>query len=142
MIILDTDCLSVFEREKHRDSILRANLAHFDSEDISTTIITYEEQMRGWMAFLSKAKNIDQQIIAYLRLNQFLENYRKINVFPFDEKAALIYQDLKVKKIRVGTMDLKIAAIVIANDALLISRNLGDFERVPNLNVRDWTMVG
>ena len=93
MIILDTDCLSVFEREKHRDSILRANLAHFDSEDISTTIITYEEQMRGWMAFLSKAKNIDQQIIAYLRINQFLENYRKINVFPFDEKAALIYQE-------------------------------------------------
>ena len=140
MIILDTDCLSVFEREKHLEtSRLRANIAHFDSEDISTTIITYEEQMRGWMSYLSKSKNIEQQIIAYQRLNQFLENFRKIKVFPFDEKAAIVFQDLKSKKIRVGTMDLKIAAIVIANEAILVSRNLGDFEQVPNLNVRDWT---
>lgn len=87
MIILDTDCLSIFEREKHRESILRANLAHFDSEDISITIITYEEQMRGWMSYLSKSKSIEQQIIAYQRLNQFLENFRKIKVFPFDCKG-------------------------------------------------------
>ena len=140
MIVLDTDCLSVFEREKYLEfSTLRANLAHFDSEDISTTIITYEEQMRGWMSYLSISKNVEQQVIAYQKLNQFLENFRKIHVFPFDEKAAIVFQDLKSKKIRVGTMDLKIAAIAIANDAILISRNLGDFEKVPNLNVRDWT---
>jgi tRNA(fMet)-specific endonuclease VapC len=60
MIILDTDCLSLFEREKNLEfSVLRANLAHFDSEDISTTIITYEEQMRGWMAYLAKCKTIE-----------------------------------------------------------------------------------
>jgi tRNA(fMet)-specific endonuclease VapC len=36
-------------------------------------------------------------------------------------------------------MDLKIAAISITNDAILISRNLADFERIPNLAVKDWT---
>jgi tRNA(fMet)-specific endonuclease VapC len=139
VIILDTDCLSIFEREKHLDSMLRANLAHFDSADISTTIVTFEEQMRGWMAFLSKSKSLQQQIIAYKRLNQFLENFRKIHVFPFDEKAAKIFDELKSRKIRVGTMDLKIASIAIANEAILISRNLSDFEKVPNLKVQDWT---
>lgn len=139
MIILDTDCLSIFEREKHLDSMLRANLAHFDPDDISTTIVTFEEQMRGWMAFISKSKSLEQQIIAYKRLNQFLKNFRKINVFPFDEKAAQIFSELKSKKIRVGTMDLKIASIAIANEAILISRNLYDFEQVPDLKVQDWT---
>jgi len=46
---------------------------------------------------------------------------------------------LKSKKIRIGTMDLKIAAIAIANDAILVTRNLVDFEKVPGLNAQDWT---
>jgi tRNA(fMet)-specific endonuclease VapC len=95
--------------------------------------------MRGWMAYLAKSKNIEQQLFAYQRLNQFLENFRKINVLPFDEKAAQEFQKLKSQKIRVGTMDLKIASIAIANEAILISRNLADFEQVPNLSVKDWT---
>jgi len=74
------------EREKHRESVLRANLAHFDAEDISTTIITYEEQMRGWMSYLAKSKTIDQQLVGYQHLNQFLENFRKINVLHSAKK--------------------------------------------------------
>lgn len=35
-------------------------------------------------------------------------------------------------------MDLKIAAITLAQDALLVSRNLRDFSRVPDLRVEDW----
>lgn len=140
MIILDTDCLSIFERERHFDtSILRANLSHFDSEDIAVTIITYEEQMRGWMAFIAKAKAVEQQVYAYQRLNQFLENFRKINVLPFDQNAAEIYKNLKSNKIRIGSMDMKIASIAISRKAILVSRNLKDFEAVPNLVVNDWT---
>jgi hypothetical protein len=63
MIILDTDCLSLFEREKHLEfSILRANLAHFESEDISTNIITYEEQIHGWLSYLAKCIRVEKQI--------------------------------------------------------------------------------
>ncbi len=140
MIILDTDCLSLFDREKFLESsILRKNLDRFESEVIFTTIITFEEQMRGWLTFLSKCKNIEQQVFAYERLNQFLENFRKINVLPFNEKAAQVFQNLKSQKIRIGTMDLKIASIAIANNAILISRNLADFEQIPNFAVKDWT---
>ena len=41
-------------------------------------------------------------------------------------------------RIRIGTMDLKIAAIALANDAILLSRNLTDFSKVPALRVEDW----
>jgi len=140
MIILDTDCLSVFEREKHLEfSKLRTKLAQFDPEEIFTTVITFEEQMRGWMAYLANCKNTEQQVFAYQRLNQFLENFRKIKVLTFDERAAKEFQNLKSQKIRIGTMDLKIASIAISNKAILVSRNLQDFELVPNLTVQDWT---
>lgn len=45
MIILDTDCLSLLERENLLDSAqLRRNLARFSPDDVITTIITYVNQ--------------------------------------------------------------------------------------------------
>ena len=140
MIILDTDSLSLLDREKILESSkLRQNLEKYSPDEIFTTIITFEEHMRGWLSFLAKSKTIEQQIYAYQKLHRFLESYRNTSVLDFDEKAARIFQELKSQKIRVSTMDLKIAAIAISNNAILISRNLSDFEQVPNLSVEDWT---
>ncbi len=36
-------------------------------------------------------------------------------------------------------MDLKIASIAISRGAILVSRNLRDFEGIPNLTVKDWS---
>lgn len=95
--------------------------------------------MRGWLSYINRWKSPEDQIFAYGRLHRFLESYRDTRVLDFDAKAVEIYKELKSKKIRVGTTDLKIAPIAVANSALLISRNLTDFERVPNLSVEDWT---
>jgi tRNA(fMet)-specific endonuclease VapC len=81
----------------------------------------------------------EQQIYAYGKLHQALEMYRNAAVLDFDENAAEIYKDLKSQKIRIGSMDLKIASIAISRKAILVSRNLKDFEAVPNLVVNDWT---
>jgi len=139
MIILDTDSLSLLERKIGAEFFrLSAKLAEFSPDEIATTIINFEEQMRGWMAFIAKANSIEKQISAYEKLNRFLENYRYIPILQFDEKAGKVFQNLKNQKIRVGTMDLKIASIAISQNALLVSRNLSDFERIPNLRVEDW----
>lgn len=138
MIILDTDCMSLLQRENILlSSQLQRNLDKFPVYEIYTTIISFEEQMRGWLAFVARSKTLDEQVYAYQKLHSFLNNYRNALILDFDEKAALMFQELKSQKIRVGTMDLKIVAI--ANNAILISRNLADFERVPDLAVQDWT---
>ena len=65
MIILDTDCLSLIDREKILESsILRRNLEKFAPDEIFTTIITFEENMRGWLSFIARSKTLDQQIYA------------------------------------------------------------------------------
>ena len=140
MIILDTDCLSLLDREKYLESSkLRQRLGNFPPEEIFTTIISFEEQMRGWLALIAKAKKLEQEIFAYDRLHRSLETYRNTLVLDYDENAVEIYKNLKSQKIRIGTMDLKIASIAISRKAILVSRNLKDFEEVPGLTVQDWT---
>jgi predicted nucleic acid-binding protein len=59
---------------------------------------------------------------------------------PWDAKAvAAVFQRLRRARVRVGTMDLKIATIVVSRDATLLSRTLADFRQVPGLQVEDWT---
>jgi tRNA(fMet)-specific endonuclease VapC len=54
--------------------------------------------------------------------------------------AAEQFQRLQLLRLRIGTMDMKIAAIALANDATLLTRNLADFGKVPGLRVEDWTI--
>ncbi|MFM6812415.1 MAG: type II toxin-antitoxin system VapC family toxin, partial [Dolichospermum sp.] len=51
-----------------------------------------------------------------------------------------IYTELVKQKIRVGTQDLRIAAITLSFKGILVTRNWKDFEKVPNFRLEDWTI--
>jgi tRNA(fMet)-specific endonuclease VapC len=140
MVILDTDHISLLERTS---SPQRERLdAHLETAGIAVpvvTIVSYEEQTRGWMTYLAAARSMAEQVMAYDRLMQQLKNYCAWKVLPYDDRAAAKFQELRKQKLRVGTMDLKIAAIALVQGGLLLSRNLSDFGRVPGLRVDDWT---
>lgn len=139
MLILDTDYMSLLEWGGEGSAALRERLADSAPEDVATTIISFEEQMRGWMAYIARAKSMAQQLEAYRRLRRHLDNYRQVQVVDFDEPACAQFETLRRARIRIGTMDLKIAAIVLSRGATLLSRNLADFREVPGLKVEDWT---
>ena len=54
------------------------------------------------------------------------------------QAAADLFVELRRQKVRVGSQDLKIAAIAMAEDALLLSANQRDFQKVPGLRVENW----
>jgi len=140
MVILDTDHVSLLEwAESPEAQRLGARLEHLTTEKIATTIISFEEQTRGWLTSLAKSRTMAQQIQAYQRLKRHLVNYCRIVVLDFDEAAAAEFQRLRKSRLRVGTMDLKIAAVVLSHNATLLTRNLVDFRHVPGLKVEDWT---
>ena len=143
MILLDTDIFSLLELPDSPEYLrLRARIAQLDpGEPIATTVITYEEQSRGRLATVNAARAPLQLVQAYAHLQQHVLNYSKIPVIAFDERAALTARALQKSKLRLGTMDMRIAAIALTNDALLLSRNVRDFRRVPELRVEDWTTV-
>lgn len=139
MYLLDTDHISVFDRGGASAQPLLAKIARINPNEVATTIVTYEEQMRGWLSYIAKADSIEEQIAAYRKLENQLLNYRTIVVVSFDERAGQMFQNLRKSYPRIGSMDLKIAAIALAHQATLLTRNLKDFGQIENLNVEDWT---
>lgn len=140
MVILDTDHLTLLERDSTEAFIIEKNILQ-NNAIVCTTIITFEEQMRGWLAFVAKANNPEREINAYQKLNRFLDVFCKLKVIDFDEKSSQIFQNLKSLKLKIGTMDLRIASIALASNATLLTRNAKDFEQIPNLKFEDWTIL-
>lgn len=140
MIILDTDLVSLLEwRDSPEARALSDRLEAVGAENLWVTVVSFEEQTRGWLSLLAKAKRVAQEVEAYARLLKHLQSYRRAQVLPFDEPAAVKYQELRSSRIRIGAMDLKIASIALANGAMLLTRNLSDFAKVPGLRAEDWT---
>ena len=50
-----------------------------------------------------------------------------------------MFEDLRRQGIRIGTMNLRIAAIALRHRLTVLTQNMVDFEKVPNLSVADWT---
>jgi tRNA(fMet)-specific endonuclease VapC len=139
MFLLDTDHLSIVDRDTIEGFNLGRRLATVPKDSVRVCIITYEEQMRGWLSYLARSKTSQDQVAAYRRLRGLVEQYSGTPLLDFDERAAAIFDRIRKSRIRIGTMDLKIAAIALANGATLLTRNLSDFGRVPELRAEDWT---
>src|SRR5437868_8585543 len=108
MIVLDTDHLSILERGRGDEyARLRDRLRHVSLSEQAATIISYEEQTRGWLAYVARARTLSEQIHAYRKLNNHLDSYRDIDVLGFDERAAAEFQRLRKFAVRVGTMDFE-----------------------------------
>lgn len=78
MVVLDTDHISLLQEGD--TSIARRLLGRIlalPADEVGTTIITYEEQMRGWLGYLAKARSVPQQITAYGKLLRMLSITRR-----------------------------------------------------------------
>jgi tRNA(fMet)-specific endonuclease VapC len=63
---------------------------------------------------------------------------RRFSLIAFDARAADEFDLLRRLKVRIGSIDLKIACIALVHNVLLLSANLRDFQQVPGLRVEDW----
>ena len=67
MIVLDTDHLSVLSSAGPRSQRLKARLMSNSDSDIAITIISVEEQMRGWLAEIKRRSDVARQVMPYAR---------------------------------------------------------------------------
>ena len=140
MILLDTDHFSIQKYpQTARCQTLLARLQKSGDTEIGTTIITAEEEIRGWMAVIAKERQVPRQVLGYRDLLDLLKFLAEWTFTPFDERAAEEFERLRrVGTRRLAAQDLKIASIALTRNALLLSANLRDFRQVPGLRVENW----
>lgn len=134
--ILDTDHLSLFQRGH---LLVSERVNAIPLEQLVTTIITFEEQIYGRLNRIRRAVSQEGLVLAYTQLQETLEDFKTIKVLEFNKDAANCYTQLLHQRIRIGTQDLRIAAIAISNNSTLVTRNQRDFSRIPGLSFEDWT---
>lgn len=135
LYVLDTDHASLFQRR--HVSVVRRVLAIPDS-DLATTVVSAEEQLRGWLSVIHRASG-DRLITAYARLHDTLSYFNTIQLLDFDSVALARYEELRRQQLRIGTKDLRIAAITLSSGGVLVTRNVRDFSRVRELALEDWS---
>ena len=70
---------------------------------------------------------------------RILSDFSALRIAAYDEPASHQFDALRSSRVRIGTMDLRIAAIALASNWTLLTRNSVDFGKVPNLRMEDWT---
>lgn len=139
---LDTDHLSILHRRQQpeRDHIV-ARLERLPPDDVATTIISFHGIVKGWLAYLNQGRNSAQVVRAYAELESVWRSFCKMNVVSYGNDAKQRFAEMRQQGIRIGTMDLRIAAIGLETKATVVSRNVVDFSKVAGLVVEDWTVA-
>lgn len=88
-----------------------------------TTFVSLEEQHAGRIAQILKANTPEALVIAYEKLKQIFALFSDLDILEYDLKADQCFLEFRKAGIRIGTLDLRIAAITLTNDGILLSRN-------------------
>jgi tRNA(fMet)-specific endonuclease VapC len=136
--ILDTDHASLFLAG---NKLIIAQVAKH-SNDVAITVITVQELFNGWAGRLNDPAQANNLIHLYTKLWETTEFFKVITILNFDQDAENCYQTLRqnskaLAKKRIEK-DLRIASIVLAHNATIVTRNYKDFSQIPNLKIENW----
>ncbi len=94
------------------------------------------------LAELYYGANKSDSTFQSLNLSLILDILRDFPSLPFDDRAAEEYgkirHDLTKRGLLIGSNDMLIASIALANQMILVTHNLKEFERIPGLICEDW----
>lgn len=128
--LLDTNITSYWMRGDPK--IIDKLKKHIPSE-LSLSTITFAEILYGIRKSNIKKKE---------RLNKINSICDQLDIFAFDKSAADKYGTIRVnlerKGIPISERDLQIASIALANDLIVVTHNIKEFDRVPDLVCEDW----
>jgi tRNA(fMet)-specific endonuclease VapC len=137
LFVLDTDILTLY-LQGH--ALVRQRTDARTRPELAITVMSVDEQLTGWYTLARQARRPEDIARAYDRLAEavvFLAGWR---ILPYTEQAITRVAQLKAMRLNVRIMDLRIAAIALEYSGTVVTRNLRDFQRVPNLTVENWAV--
>lgn len=132
MYLLDTNIVSYWMRGDQK--LIDKIKAHKPS-DLAMSTITLAEIYYG----IEKSPVKKNE-----RRNKIERIYALLEIYPFDEPAALKYAIIRTQLEKDGLViserDLQIASIAMANKLIVVTHNEKEFMRVSKLEIEDWAV--
>lgn len=130
MYMLDTNAIIMAIR--HPDWPIYGRIREHLGHDLCISAVTYGELEYG----IQKSMNPQRNRVA---ITQILLGIR---ILVFDAAAAAhfgdIFAELEKNNMRIGDRDMMIAGHARSLGCILVTNNLKEFTRVPDLKVEDW----
>ncbi|MGL5064142.1 MAG: type II toxin-antitoxin system tRNA(fMet)-specific endonuclease VapC [Microcoleus sp.] len=128
--LLDTNVCIMYLKGKSPSIELHFNT--LGAAKIAVCSVVKAELFYGSMGINNPQKNLNVQ-------KSFLSQFVSL---PFDDDCVEIYgkirRDLASLGTPIGSNDLQIAAIALANNLILVTHNVRQFSRVKGLQIEDW----
>lgn len=130
LYLLDTNVCIVYLKGKSFN--VNQRLRSLKRNNIAVCSVVKAELFYGSMRSNNPKKALQVQ-------KAFVEQFVS---FPFCDRCVFIYGKLRAKLASAGTPigsnDLLIASIALANDLILVTHNVKEFNRVQGLKIEDW----
>ena len=128
--LLDTNiCIYIIKRQPPQ---VLDKFRTLDLSDVGISSITVAELEYG----AYKSQQTDRNRVAF---NQFL---MPLEIVPFDERATQNYGQLRSQLERqgivIGSMDMLIASQALSLGLILVTNNVKEFSRIPDLVIENW----
>ncbi len=131
--LLDTNVCIMYL--KGRSLSINHHIDHLESEKIAVCSVMKAELFYGSMRSNNPQKAVSVQ-------KMFVEQFVSL---PFDDLCAEIYgnirADLANNGTPIGSNDIQIASIALANNLILVTHNVREFSRIEGLQIEDWEVM-
>ena len=129
--LLDTNIV-IYVLKRRRKEVLE--IFNRNASRMAISSITLSELIYG----AEKSPNVDKNLEA---IEEFVSH---LDVLPYDAKASQHYGQIKAALEKrgeiIGENDIHIAAHAISQGLILVTNNLREFKRVPNLALENWVL--
>jgi tRNA(fMet)-specific endonuclease VapC len=127
--LLDTNIVIYVLKRRPKEVL---DIFNANASRMAISSITLSELMYGAEKSLNTDKNLEA-------VEEFVSH---LDVLPYDAKASQHYGQIKAalekKGQIIGENDIHIAAHAISHGLILVSNNVREFKRVPNLALENW----
>jgi tRNA(fMet)-specific endonuclease VapC len=127
--LLDTNIVIYVLKRRPKEVL---DIFNANASRMALSSITLSELMYGAEKSLNTDKNLEA-------VEEFVSH---LEVLPYDAKASQHYGQIKAalekKGQIIGENDIHIAAHAISHGLILVSNNVREFKRVPNLALENW----
>ena len=117
---------------KHKPEKVFQKIQTVDPQDVCVSSVTYAELVHG----VEKSAAVEKNRLA---LSMLLAN---IEILDFDVDAADCYgkirADLEKKGTPIGLLDMMIAGHAMSMGYTVVTNNVKEFSRVPDLKIENW----